>query len=61
MFNKIFVVISLFLASCGTLNYPQQDAIATVSPIIATGLLQFMKYYPSAATYQNLINGSYQW
>jgi len=57
--NKIFILISLFLISCGTLNYPTQ--INSAIPIIATGLLQFMKYYPSAASYTNLINGSYQW
>lgn len=59
MLDKIFILISLFLVSCGTLNYPQQTN--SIAPLVSAGLLEFMRYYPAANSYVNLINGSYQW
>jgi|GEM_PF-5856757 len=62
MLNKIFILFSLFLVSCGTLNYPRQgDFSNSIGPIISTGLLQLMKAYPAANAYGNLINGYYRW
>lgn len=62
MFNKIFILISLFLVSCGTFNYPEyNDFSASIAPIISTGILQLMRFSPAAASYGNLINGYYRW
>ncbi len=49
------------LVSCGALNYSNSSLINSITPIVTTELLKYMKNYPSTISYINLINGDYKW